>query len=130
MKHFIIFLMLLFTAFGFAQNTGLIVGKVLDKEFNNNPLVLANVSVKGTLLESTTNQTGLFVIENIKDGDYTLVCSFVGYETKEIKVNVVSGKTENIKVSLGASTISLEDLALISNATSQKGDKKVTATLN
>ncbi|GAA3645438.1 hypothetical protein GCM10022397_32970 [Flavivirga jejuensis] len=87
----------------------------MDKEFDNNPLVFANVSIKGTSIKSTTDQTGLFVIENLEDGDYTLVCSFTGYDTKELKVKVISGESEYIKTSLSASTISLIELASIAS---------------
>ena len=122
MRHLITFFILVFTSFCFSQHTGLIAGKLLDKEFDNNPLVFANVSIKGTSIKSTTDQTGLFVIENLKNGDYTLVCSFVGYETKELKVKVVSGESEYIKTSLSASTISLLELASIANI-SEKNNK-------
>ncbi len=122
MKRFATLFILLFTSFGFAQHSGLIVGKVLDKESDNTPLLFANISIKGSSIKSTTDQTGLFIIENLKDGDYTLVCSFIGYESKELKVKVVSGKTDDIKVTLGASTISLDELASISSLT-EKEDK-------
>ncbi|MDO5979279.1 carboxypeptidase-like regulatory domain-containing protein [Flavivirga spongiicola] len=115
MKLLTTFYILIFTSFCFSQNTGIITGKLMDQEFDNNPLVFANVSIKGSSIKSTTDQTGLFVIENLEDGDYTLVCSFIGYETKELKVKVVSGASEYIKASLGASTISLLELASITN---------------
>lgn len=126
MKQLIIIFILLCTSLGFAQNTGLIVGKVLDKEFDNSPLLFANISIKGTGLETTTDQTGLFILENIEDGDYTLVCSFVGYETKELKVKVASGKSDDIKIALGASTFSLADLASITSVV-QKEDQTTSA---
>ena len=75
--------------------------------------------LKGASIKSTTDQTGLFVIENLEDGDYTLVCSFVGYETKELKVKVVSGASEFIKTSLGASTVSLLELASMANVSEE-----------
>nr|WP_233164050.1 carboxypeptidase-like regulatory domain-containing protein [Snuella sedimenti] len=116
---------LLFTSFCFGQNNGMIVGKIMDKELDNSPLVLANVSVKGTDLRANTDITGLFLIENLKDGDYTLVCSFLGYETKEVKVRVQSEKPAEVKLSLGASSISLDDLEAITSI-AQKEDKTST----
>ncbi len=122
MKHLITLFILLFTSFCFSQHAGLITGKLLDKEFNNNPLVFADVTIKGTSIKSSTDQTGLFFIENLEDGDYTLVCSFVGYETKELKVKVVSGTSKFIKTSLSASTVSLLDLTSVANI-SEKTNK-------
>ncbi len=113
MKHLLYISLFLFTVFSFGQNTGIIVGKVLDKEMNNAPLVLANVTVKGTSIKSETDLTGLFVIENLEDGDYTLVCSFVGYESQEFNVHVDSMNPTEVKLSLAASTVSFNDLALV-----------------
>ncbi|MDO7173516.1 carboxypeptidase-like regulatory domain-containing protein [Mariniflexile sp. AS56] len=115
MKQLIYTALLLFTALSFGQNTGFIIGKVLDNEVNNAPLVLANVSIKGTATTLNTDLTGLFIFENLKAGDYTLVCSFAGYETKEINVHVTDLEATEIKVSLSASTISLDELAMLTS---------------
>ncbi|MFI0428689.1 carboxypeptidase-like regulatory domain-containing protein [Mariniflexile sp. HMF6888] len=128
MKHLIYLSLFLLTATSFGQNTGLIVGKIMDNELNNAPLVLANVSVKGTAINSNTDLTGMFIIENLEAGDYTLVCSFAGYETQEIKVHVDALKPAEVKLSLAASTISLSELALLTSVT-QKDDKSA-AVLN
>lgn len=115
MKNFITLLLLAFTSFGFAQNSGIIVGKVLDKELNNEPLMFASISIKGSSIKSTSDVTGLFYIENLQDGQYTLVCSFPGYETKEIEIQVNGAYTPDIKLALAAKTISLNELASIKN---------------
>ncbi|MEN3323554.1 carboxypeptidase-like regulatory domain-containing protein [Mariniflexile soesokkakense] len=128
MKHLICISLFFVTAFSFGQNTGLIVGKILDNEMNDAPLVLANVSIKETSINLNTDLTGLFVVENLEAGDYTLVCSFAGYETKEINVHVDALQPAEVKLSLAASTISLGDLALLT-AVAQKDDKS-TAVLN
>ena len=94
----------------------------MDNEIQNSPLVFADVAIKGTSIKSHTDITGLFVIEHIEDGDYTLVCSFIGYETQEINVSVNSGQPTEVKLALAASTISLLELASITSV-SQKDDK-------
>ncbi|MFD0990280.1 carboxypeptidase-like regulatory domain-containing protein [Mariniflexile jejuense] len=124
MKQLLYTAIFLFTAFSFSQNTGLIVGKILDNELNNSPLVLANVSIKGTATQVNTDITGLFVIENLEAGDYTLVCSFAGYETKEMNVHVDALNPTEVNLSLAASTISLSELALITSV-AQKDDKSL-----
>ncbi|GAA4289644.1 carboxypeptidase-like regulatory domain-containing protein [Aestuariibaculum suncheonense] len=122
MKRLFFVAAMLISAMSFSQNTGLVVGKIMDAEVNNAPLVLANVAIKGTETKVDTDQTGLFVIENLEAGDYTLVCSFIGYETKEINVHVDAFEPTELKLTLAASTISLDDLALLT-ATADKGDK-------
>ena len=106
---------MVFATASFAQNTGMVVGKIMDEELSDAPLVMASVSVKGTSIAAETDLTGLFVIENLEAGDYTLVCSFVGYETREIDVHVDALKPVELKVSLAASTVSAEELAFISS---------------
>tara|TARA_R110001583_G_scaffold63364_5_gene185605 strand:- start:4560 stop:4889 length:330 start_codon:yes stop_codon:yes gene_type:complete len=94
---------------------GMIVGNVLDKEYNNEPLLYANISIKGTSIQSTSDITGLFHIENLPDGDYTLICGFIGYDTKEVKVHVSAAQPAEVKIPLAASTVSLNELAALDN---------------
>lgn len=111
MKQLFTILLITISAVSFSQNTGLIVGKILDSELNNSPMAFANVQVKGTDIISTTDFNGLFLIENLKDGDYTLVCNFAGYKTKELEVKVVSDEPSEIKLILNAQTLSVNELA-------------------
>ena len=122
MKRLFFVAAMLISAISFSQNTGLVVGKIMDAEVNNAPLVLANVTIKGTETKVDTDQTGLFVFENLEAGDYTLVCSFVGYETKEINIHVDAFEPTELKFSLAASTISFDELALLT-ATAENNSK-------
>jgi len=123
MKPFFLLFAILFSSFCLGQSTGSISGLVLDGEMDNSPLILANISVEGTSITSTSDESGYFYFENIEKGTYTLQFNFVGYESKELEVQVVSNKQTNVDASLVASSVSLNDLAsLISNST--------TATIN
>ena len=119
---------LLFSGFSFAQNTGIIIGNVLDNELNNDPLAFANVSVKDSNFVANSDLTGLFHLENLEEGKHILVFSFAGYETKELEVEVISGLPTDVKISLSANRISLNDLASVSNISGK--DDKVSAVLN
>lgn len=125
MKYLPTTFIILFTSFCFSQNTGIIVGKVFDNEVDNTPLVFADVVIKGSNTKVQTNETGLFVLENLEDGDYTLVCSFIGYETQEIDVKITNGNAPEIKLTLSATTISFAELAAISTMSSKKEDKNI-----
>ena len=58
----------------------------------------ANVFIKGTAIGSSTNLNGEYLILNIPPGQYTLVVSYIGYETKErpIKITVKSSLKQDI----------------------------------
>lgn len=71
-----------FVTKSFAQNLR-IKGKVLAVE-TNSPLPGTNISIKGTMRGTSTDRDGNFSLRVPKGG--TLVVSFIGYKTQEIKV--------------------------------------------
>ena len=102
-----------FSAIAFAQETGTIAGALTDLEMNNEPLPFANVSVKNTSKGTTSDFDGLFKIEKIPAGTYTLVVSFLGYETIEVpQIKVAANQVTNINTSLVASAASLEEVMI------------------
>ncbi|MFK7750830.1 MAG: TonB-dependent receptor [Kordia sp.] len=109
---------LLFFSFiiGFAQN-GSIAGKVLDKEVNNEPLPFSNISIKGTTKGTTSDLDGLYQITEVAPGTYTLVVSFVGYETKEIpNIIVTADKVTTVDVILAANAAALDAIVITGTA--------------
>jgi hypothetical protein len=122
MKQLLFILLFTISSLSFAQNTGMVVGKVVDAEISNEPLILANIAVKGTEITSDSDVTGLFLLENLAEGDYTLVCDFVGYESEEINVHVSALEPTEVTIALRPSTISLGDLVALSNV-SEKDTK-------
>lgn len=110
MKHIVLIITFFISAFVFSQNTASLTGVILDVEENNSPLMLANVLIKETGSETLSDENGNFKFENLKDGVYTVVSSFVGYKTASVETKVVTNKTNLVKLSLAANTISLEDI--------------------
>lgn len=103
-----------FCSWVFAQETGGVVGKLLDAELNNEPLAFANILIKGTTIGTTSDFDGLYEIAGLDPGTYTVVYSYLGYETVEIpNVEVVAGKVTNINVPLSASAgVALEEVVV------------------
>ncbi|MFI1744514.1 TonB-dependent receptor domain-containing protein [Thalassobellus sediminis] len=112
MKKFILLFILFTATLTYAQNTGSVTGTLTDKEYNNEPLAFANVLIKGTTTGTTSDFDGLYSFENLDAGDYTLVYSFVGYETQEITVTIVAGKAIEVNVSMAASAASLDEVVI------------------
>lgn len=126
MRHIIFIAIFLITAFSYAQQTGSIQGRLLDIESNNAPLVYAKVIIKENGAEVLTDEKGVFKFKSLKAGSYTLVSSFVGYETKVSEIKVIDGKSTPVTLHLKADSISLDDLML----TIASVDKKDTASNN
>lgn len=102
-----------YTAISFAQQTGSIVGSLTDKEFNNEPLAFANVIIKGTSTGTTSDFDGLYSLEKLSPGAYSIVYSFVGYKTVEIEnIEVIANKVTTVNVPMGASAAALDEVII------------------
>lgn len=120
MIKYVLSFMFLFSALYVSAQDGTINGKITDAEEGNNPLLFAKVTIKETGDKVMTDETGAFKFDNIKEGTYTLVCSFTGYETREIKTEVTKEANAPIKLALAASTVSLDDLAMVFASSEKK----------
>jgi len=113
MRKIIFSLLLLTTACINAQKTGSILGKLTDTEMNNEPLPFANVVIKGTTIGTTSDFYGLYEIANLEPGTYTVVYSFLGYETVEIpEVIVEAAKVTTIDVPMATTGVALEGVTV------------------
>src|SRR5690606_28851697 len=81
-------------------------------EYNDEPLAFANVLIKGTTIGTTSDSDGLYGFENLSLGSYTLIYSFIGYETQEIVVEVTENKVTTVNVPMGASAASLDEVVI------------------
>lgn len=103
----------IFSITGFAQQNGSIIGSITDKEMNNEPLPFANIIIKGLNKGTTSDIDGNFELKDVDPGIYTLIFSYVGYETLEIpNVKVEKGKDTKINTSLGADNVALDEVVV------------------
>ncbi len=123
MKTYLILFFSLFAVSAFCQENGSIIGQLTDKELNDEPLAFANVLIKGTSIGTTSDFDGLFEIDGVEPGTYTLVISFLGYETLEIpNVVVEADKVTQINAGLGAASVGLDEVVV---TTSARNDSEV-----
>ena len=95
MKNYFLVMMFLMGFQLQAQDSekGAIVGRISDKQMQGEPLPFANVIIKGSTTGATTDFDGLYAIDGIEPGNYTVVFSFIGYETLEVpNVEVKAGE--------------------------------------
>ncbi len=114
MKKIITSLLFIVVAQITAQETGSIVGKLVDKDFNNEPLAFANILIEGTTKGTTSDFDGNYEIADVAPGTYTVVYSFLGYETitkTAIVVNAGEATTVNVGLS-SAAGVELEEVVL------------------
>jgi TonB-linked SusC/RagA family outer membrane protein len=92
-----------------------VTGMVADAK--GEPLIGVNVVVQGTANGSITDHNGNFSIENVSS-DATLVISYIGYLTQEIKLN---GRS-SVNVTLVEDTLKLEEVVILGYGSFKKRD--------
>lgn len=98
------------------NRNGEIEGAVFDGEHENEPLIFAEVFVKETNMTVVTEIDGSFKL-SLKPGRYSLLFSFIGYKSIEIKsIEVSSSSTIKLNQILNALKIepSISEVSLIS----------------
>jgi TonB-dependent receptor len=105
------FIALLIFSFSFGQSKGTIKGIITDKEANNAPLPFANATIKGTSINTTTNEKGEYILK-IEPGVYKIEFSFIGYENVEVPVTVKDGAIVEVNISLGSGGYQLKDVVI------------------
>ena len=105
----ICFCALSFTTLNVNSQTGKITGTVIDGEFNE-PMAFANVLIKNTTKGTTSDFDGKYTID-VEPGNYTVVFSYIGYQTIEIS-DVAVEANEDVIVDVTLNTNSLETVVI------------------
>lgn len=91
------------------MQAGTVKGTVVDA--TGEPIIGANIMVKGTTNGCITDIDGNFSLSNAKG---TLVISFIGYKSQEI---VVKGNETNLKVVLAEDSEMLDEVVVVGYGT-------------
>jgi outer membrane receptor for ferrienterochelin and colicins len=85
MKYLFSFSFLLISSFTLGQTVS---GKIISKTGDAIPYV--NIYLKKTKIGTSSNEEGFYELKNTPKGNYTLVISSIGYETKSVKISVLN----------------------------------------
>lgn len=125
MKSFYTFFILtvFFSVQVFAQDTGSIVGKVTDKEYNDEPLPGVNIFIEGSTIGTNSDFDGLYGIDGLAPGPFNLVFSYIGKETQVIPINIEAGRVTEVNISMSDSEgFALQEVVV---TTTRKADSEV-----
>ncbi len=106
MKKIYKFLTLIFfvASFSMYAQKGKVAGSVIDGEYNE-PLAFANIIVKGASIGTTSDFDGKYTLD-LEPGTYTLLYSFIGYDTQELtEVVVKANEVNTIDITLNTNTL-------------------------
>lgn len=108
-------LLLFISVNAFAQQQVTVTGNVKDEK--GEPIIGANVIVKGTGTGSVTNVEGDFSLANVQNGS-TLEISFIGYLNQDVKVN----GTKPVSIILKEDTKMLDEVVVVGYGVQRKSD--------
>lgn len=118
MRKFFFILAFVLSHIAIGQTTGSIYGRVTDVNDDGEPLIFASITLKDTSISGQTNFHGNFEMTEIPVGSYILEVNYLGYEPKEIAINVAAGKVALVETTLKTLSTTTESL-LFTEASSQ-----------
>lgn len=121
-KYFLIKLILValsgFSVSVMGQGTGTVTGEILDQS-TGEELVGANVRLEGTNMGAATDMDGEFTIRGVPEGNYTLVVTYLGYQSFESDLEITAGETVELTLELLASGLEGDEVVISVQARGQ-----------
>jgi outer membrane cobalamin receptor len=96
------------------SNNATISGFIRDKE-SGETLVGATVQLRETRQGAIANKSGFYAISEIPPGRYTVVFSFLGYNRKEVQVELKQRESRRIDIDLESDAIRLDEVIVESD---------------
>lgn len=130
MKHvlkkvfFFLFLITSTQAIQAQDNTGTVRGFVYDKT-SGEPILFTNVYLKGTTMGASTDVNGFYSITRIPVGTYTLMSTYLGYDTAMAQITIKPGSIISQQLFLNKSSISLSEIQVSAEKQEQLTSVKV-----
>ncbi|MEC7855325.1 MAG: TonB-dependent receptor, partial [Candidatus Neomarinimicrobiota bacterium] len=118
------FLIILLTAsISICQTAGSVYGFVTD-EAKGESLIGANVIITETGQGMATDMNGYYVLQQIPEGNYTLIVSYIGYEVLNKKIIIKGSGAQKLDLVLKAQAVSLSEV----DVTAEKIQRKYNIT--
>ncbi len=105
-----------------AQN-GTIRGFVYEKE-TGEPIIFTNVYLYRTSIGAATDVNGYFTITRIPDGDYTLMVTYLGYDTLREKVSIRGNTVLTKKLFLNKGSFNLDAVQITADREEARSDTR------
>ena len=89
--------------------TGTIRGSIYEKS-TGEAVIFTNVYLKGTTYGSSSDVNGLYVISRIPPGSYTLLVTYLGYDTLSMPVTIIADEIINQNLILTKGAVTLNEI--------------------
>jgi hypothetical protein len=109
------FILFSFPFLSFAQNTGEVQGKIVDRK-TQEALIGVTITVEKTQIVTQTDIDGKFILSNIPTGSYNLKATYVGYEPlTKFNINVTSGNANILTFEMNDAATELAGVEIVVN---------------
>lgn len=105
-----------------------ITGKIIDGD-NNRHIEYANVSLMSQdstfVTGAATDNTGSFLLKGVKDGDYILCISCIGYENSYLSIRNLQANMDLGELPLSPDNVMLEGITVTASPVVKKTDRQI-----
>ena len=115
MNRIVISILLLIQAISAVAQTGSVKGTVIDAK-TKETLIGTTVMLKETSQGTITDFDGNFLIQKVQAGKYTLLISFISYNSQELNIEVKPNEEVTLNVALSPATLELEGVQVVAKA--------------
>lgn len=107
----LLYLLLLLISLNIHSNNS-IRGHILDSQTESH-LPFVSISLRGTHYQTTTDETGHFVLNNIPDGNYIINAQLMGYKTNEQSIELKKNSIKHLTIYLDTDNQVLDEVSVI-----------------
>ena len=107
-----------------AAQKGTVRGNVFDKD-SGEPIAFGNVVLSGTTIGTNTDIDGFFNISGLENGNYTLVASYLGYDSVAVDIKITSADIIYKSLYLSESGIDLGIVNVSAKKEQARSDVKI-----
>lgn len=111
---------------GLNAQKGSIRGNVYDKE-TGEPLAYASVFLKGTQLGDVSDIDGFFNISGLPVGEYTLVVSYLGFDTVSLDIAIRNNQIINKQINMVESSTLLGEVSVSGKKQQARTEVKISS---
>jgi len=115
-RIFVLTFLILYSLITTAQQKTTILGYVKDAD-SGEPLVFANVLIRGTNIGTTTDENGFYELKNISPGKYKVEVRMTGYKKQIRSVTIKDEKFVQLNFGLVTKVIEMEEVTIEASKT-------------
>ncbi len=110
MRHWILFIPLILLSFSLQSQDGATIrGNVFDSQ-SGDPISFGNVFIEELTRGANTDLDGFFNFSELEAGTYTLVFTYLGYDSSVVEVNLRRNDIEYLRVFMDPSGVTLGEV--------------------